>query len=77
MFITTGSARNWMVRQMLSDKPLKEFEQMLATFATEMIVNINHTLHSVAVQIFHTNAYAKQKKYLRQGMWKPKMFNDP
>jgi hypothetical protein len=47
---------------------------MLATFATEMIVKKNHVLDSVAVQIFPTNAYAKQKKHiLRQGMWKPKI----
>jgi hypothetical protein len=63
MSITTDSARNRMVHQMLSDEPLKEFEQMLATFATEMIMNNNHALDAVAVQIFPTNAYAKQEKY--------------
>ena len=51
-----------MVRQMLSDEPLKEFERMLATFETETIVNSNRALDSVVMQIFPTNAYAKQKK---------------
>jgi hypothetical protein len=73
MSVTTGSARNRMVCQMLSDEPLKEFERVLATFATETIVNSNRALDAVAIQIFPTNAYAKQKKYLRQGMWKPKI----
>jgi hypothetical protein len=51
MSITTGSARNGMVCQMLSDEPLKEFQQMLATFVTETIMNNNHMPDSVAVQI--------------------------
>jgi hypothetical protein len=72
MSISTGSARVRMVRQMLSDEPLKEFERMLATFSTETNANCNKALDSVAMQIFPTNAYAKQKKYIRQGMWKPK-----
>jgi hypothetical protein len=72
MSITLGSARNRMVRQMLSDEPLKEFERTLSTFTTETNVNNNRSLDAVATQIFPTNAYAKQKKYLRQGMWKPR-----
>jgi hypothetical protein len=70
MSITTGSARNRMVRQMLADEPLKEFKQMLTTVANETIMNNNHALNSVA-EIFPSNAYAKQKKNLRQDMWKP------
>ena len=73
MSITSGSARNRMVRQLLSDEPLKEFERVLETFAMETTVNSNKALDSVAVQIFPTNAYAKQKKYMRQGMWKPEV----
>ena len=72
MSITLGAARNRMVRQMLSDEPLKEFKRTLSTFATETNANSNRALDSVATQIFPTNAYAKQKKYLRQGMWKPR-----
>jgi hypothetical protein len=33
----------------------------------------NHALDAVAIQIFPTNTYAKQKIYIRQGMWKPKV----
>jgi hypothetical protein len=73
MSINLGAARNQIVCQMLSDEPLKEFERMLRTFATEMNANSNRALDSVALLIFPTNAYAKQKKYLRQGMWKPKV----
>jgi hypothetical protein len=73
MSVTSGSARNRMAHQMLSDKPLKEFEQTFSTFAMGTIVNSNHALNSVAIHIFPTNAYAKQKKYIRQGMWKPKI----
>jgi hypothetical protein len=72
MSITLGAARNRMVRQMLSDEPLKEFERTLSTFATETTANSNRALDAVAATIFPTNAYAKQKKYLRQGMWKPR-----
>ena len=71
MSITSGLAKNRMIRQMLSDEPLKEFERVLETFATETTVNSNRALDAVANQIFPTNAYAKQKKYIRQGMWKP------
>jgi hypothetical protein len=49
---------------MLSDKSLKEFEWLLATHATKMIANSNHALDAVTIQIFPTNAYAKQKKYI-------------
>ncbi len=73
MSIATGSSKNWMVCQMLSDEPLKEFERSMATFATETNANSNRALDAVAVTIFPTNAYAKQKKYMRQGMWKPKV----
>jgi hypothetical protein len=72
MNITSGANHNRMVRQLLSDEPLKEFERLLATFATETVANCNRALDAVAVQIFPNNAYAKQKKYLRQGMWKPR-----
>ena len=73
MAIFSGANHNRMVRQLLSDEPLKEFESKLATFATETVANCNTALDAVAVQIFPNNAYAKQKKYLRQGMWKPKV----
>jgi hypothetical protein len=57
MSITSGSERNRMVHPMLWDEPLKEFEQMLATYQTETVVNNNHSLDSsVAMQIFATNA---------------------
>jgi hypothetical protein len=42
MSITLGAARNQMVCQILSDKPLKEFDQMLSTFTTE--TNANSTV---------------------------------
>jgi hypothetical protein len=45
---------------------------MLTTFATEMNANCNKALDSVAIQIFPTNANAKQNKYIHQGMWKLK-----
>jgi hypothetical protein len=57
---------------MLSDKPLKEFERVLATHPTETVTSSNNSLDSVAIQIFPTNAYVKQKKYIWQGIWKPK-----
>ena len=40
------------------DEPLKEFERVLETFATETTVNSNQALDAVANQIFPTNAYA-------------------
>jgi hypothetical protein len=66
MSISTGWARIRMIRQMLSNEPLKEFERVLAlaTHATETIANSNHSLDSVTNQIFPTNVYAKQKKYI-------------
>jgi hypothetical protein len=64
MSITSGSARNIMVHQMLLDEPLKEFERMLTTYPTEMVVNNNCSLDSVAIHIFPMNAYAKQKKFI-------------
>jgi hypothetical protein len=73
MSIVTGANHNRMVRQLLSDEPLKEFESQIANFATETIAHCNDALNAVAaIQVFPNNAYAKQKKYLRQGMWKPK-----
>jgi hypothetical protein len=73
MSIGTGSSKNWMVCQMFTDEPLKEFKRRtMATFATETNANSNRALDAVANTIFPTNAYAKQKKYMRQGMWKPK-----
>jgi hypothetical protein len=73
MSIATGSSKNRMVCQMLSDKPSKEFKRVLATFTTEMNANSYRALDAVSLQIFPTNAYTKQKKYIRQGMWKPKV----
>ena len=72
MAIISGANRNRMVRQLLSDEPLKEFESKIATFTTETVANCNLALNAVAIQIFPNNAHAKQKKCLRQGMWKPK-----
>jgi hypothetical protein len=54
MSITLGAARNRMVRQMLSNKPLKEFRQTLSTFATETNTNSNRALDSIAILIFPT-----------------------
>jgi hypothetical protein len=45
---------------------------MMATFTTKTNANSNRALDAVANTIFPTNAYAKQKKYMCQGMWKPK-----
>jgi hypothetical protein len=39
---------------------------------TETVASTNNSLDSVAIQVFPTNSYAKQKKYIRQGIWKPK-----
>jgi hypothetical protein len=75
MSITLGAAQNRMVRQMFSDEPLKEFERTLSTFATKTNANSNRALDKVATKIFPTNAYAKQKKYLRQGTWKPRVLS--
>ena len=72
MSLTTGPAHNRMIRQLLVDEPLKEFEHKLATFATETVERSNSSLDAVAESIFPANAYAKQKKYLRQGVWKPR-----
>jgi hypothetical protein len=72
MAITAGSNCNRMVRQSLSGEPLSQFETRLATCATETNAHCNLALDAVAVQIFPTNAHAKQKKCLRQGMWKPR-----
>jgi hypothetical protein len=73
MSILTGPAHNRLVQQLLWDEPAKEFERVvLATHPTETVASNNNSLDSVAVQIFPTNAYAKQKKYVRQGIWKPK-----
>jgi hypothetical protein len=72
MAITTGSNRIRMVRQLLSDEPLNNFETRLATFPTETNAYCEQALDAVSIQIFPNNAYAKQKKYLRQGMWKPR-----
>jgi hypothetical protein len=44
-----------MIWQMLSDDPLKEFEQVLVTCPTEMITNSNHSLDSATNQIFPSN----------------------
>jgi hypothetical protein len=72
MSITTGAGRNRMIRQLLVDEPLREFEKKLTEFTTETNAHSDQALDAVALQIFPNNAYAKQKKYLRQGMWKPR-----
>jgi hypothetical protein len=72
MLIATGSSKNWMVWQMLSDEPLKEFEQTMATFATETNANSNRALDAVANTIFPTNAYAKQKNICAKACGNPK-----
>jgi hypothetical protein len=51
---------------------LKEFERKLTTFATETVERCNLSLDTVVETIFPTNAYARQKKYLGQGLWKPR-----
>jgi hypothetical protein len=71
--VQTGAGCIRMVRQLLSDEPPKEFERMLATFPLQTQANCNLALNTVALLIFTAiNAYAKQKKYIRQGLWKPK-----
>jgi hypothetical protein len=60
--VQTGAGYVRMVRQLLSDEPLKEFERMLATFPVETQPNCDLALDAVALLIFSTNAYAKQKK---------------
>jgi hypothetical protein len=72
MATTAGSNRNRMVCQLPSDKPSSQFETRLATHVTETNANYNLALDAVAVQTFPNNAHAKQKKHLRQGMWKPR-----
>jgi hypothetical protein len=72
MDVLSGAGYNRMVRQLLSDEPLKEFERVLSTTPLETRINCNLALDAVAALIFPTNAYAKQKKYMRQGLWKPK-----
>ena len=44
----------------------------MATFATKRIVHCNAALDAVALLTPPNNACAKQKKHLRQRMWKPK-----
>jgi hypothetical protein len=68
----TGAGCIRMACQLLSDKPLKEFEQMLATFPLQTQANCNLALDAAALVIFPANAYAKQKKNVQQGLWKPK-----
>jgi hypothetical protein len=70
--VQTGAGYIRMVRQLLSNEPLKEFERMLATFPLQTQANCNLALDAVALIIFPANAHAKQKKYVRQGLWKPK-----
>jgi hypothetical protein len=72
MLLTTGPSHNRMIRQLLTNEPLKEFELKLSTFVTETVERSNHALDAVAEIIFSSNANAKQKKYLRQGIWKPR-----
>jgi hypothetical protein len=68
----TGSGYIRVVHQLLSYEPLKEFERMLATFPVQTQANCNLALDVVALLVFPTNACAKQKKHIRQGLWKPK-----
>jgi hypothetical protein len=56
-----------MICQMLSCKPVKEFESKIAKLTTKFIANCNLVLDAVVMQIFPKNAHAKQKKCLRQG----------
>jgi hypothetical protein len=72
MALTTGPSHNRMIHQLLTDEPLKEFERALATFATNTVERCKLSFDTVAETIFPANAYAKQKKYIRQGMWKPR-----
>jgi hypothetical protein len=53
---------NRMVRQLLSDEPLREFVATIAKFATKTIVHCNAALDAVALLMFPNNAHAKQKK---------------
>jgi hypothetical protein len=48
MSIVTGANHNRMVRQLLSDEPLKEFESQIANFAAETIAHCNEALNAVA-----------------------------
>jgi hypothetical protein len=68
--VQTGAGDIRMVRQLLSDKSLKEYERMLATFPLQTQANCNLALNAAALLIFPANPYAKQKKYIRQGLWK-------
>jgi aromatic ring hydroxylase len=70
MSIATGSSKNRMIHQMLSEEPLKEFKRTMATFTTKTNANSNRALDAVAITIFPTNAL---KKYIRQGMGNPKV----
>jgi hypothetical protein len=71
--VQTGAGCVRMARQLLSDEPPKEFERMLATFPLQtQEANCNLALDAVALIIFPANACAKQKKHVRQGLWKPK-----
>jgi hypothetical protein len=72
MAMTTGSNRNRMVCQALSDEPLSQFETRLATHATETNADCNLALDAVAIQTFPNDACPKQKKHSRQGVWKPR-----
>jgi hypothetical protein len=45
MSIVTGANHNRMIRQLLSDEPLKEFELQIANFATETIAHCNEALN--------------------------------
>jgi hypothetical protein len=72
MAMTVGLNRNQMVRQLLSDEPLSQFETRLAKHATETNANCNLALDAVAVQTFPNIAHTRQKKHLRQGVWKPR-----
>jgi hypothetical protein len=74
--VQTGAGCIRMVRQLLSDEPLKEFERMLATFPLQTQANCNLALDAVALNIFPANAYAKLKKHVRQGLWKPKALTE-
>jgi hypothetical protein len=52
-----------MIRQLLSDEPLKEFVSQIANFATETIAHCNEALNAVAaIQVFPNNELMPSKR---------------
>lgn len=68
MAIVSAANHNQMFSRLSSDKLLQEFGSKLATFATETIADCNLALDAAVIQILFNIAYAKQKKYIWQGM---------